>query len=69
MKHNFTVRQAGLEGVGAFPSVAQHRNFRRAEVELEATNRVDNRSGELDPSYNRSAFVTRKGLRRYAIEF
>src|SRR5262247_3903614 len=34
MKHKFTVRQSALEGVEAFLSVAQHRNFRRAAAEL-----------------------------------
>src|SRR5437763_3294151 len=37
MKHNFTVRQGALEGVEAFLSVAQHRNFRRAATELGVT--------------------------------
>jgi hypothetical protein len=30
MKQNFTVRKGALDGVAAFLSVAQHRNFRRA---------------------------------------
>jgi hypothetical protein len=30
MKGNFTVRQGALDGVEAFLSVAQHRNFRKA---------------------------------------
>ena len=34
MKRNFTVRQSALDGVEAFLSVAQHRNFRRAAAEL-----------------------------------
>jgi DNA-binding transcriptional LysR family regulator len=37
MKHNFTVRQGAIDGVEAFLSVAQHRNFRRAAVELGVT--------------------------------
>ena len=37
MKQNFTVRQGALDGVEAFLSVAQHRNFRRAAVELGVT--------------------------------
>src|SRR5262249_52125325 len=37
MKQNFTVRQGALDGVGAFLSVAQHRNFRRAAGELGVT--------------------------------
>ena len=37
MKHNFTVRQGALDGVEAFLSVAQHRNFRRAAAELGVT--------------------------------
>jgi DNA-binding transcriptional LysR family regulator len=37
MKQNFTVRQGALDGVEAFLSVAQHRNFRRAAVELRVT--------------------------------
>jgi DNA-binding transcriptional LysR family regulator len=34
MKRNFTVRQSALEGVEAFLSVAQHRNFRRVAAEI-----------------------------------
>lgn len=34
MKQNFTVRQGALDGVEVFLSVAQHRSFRRAAVEL-----------------------------------
>src|SRR5215813_756185 len=37
MKRNFTVRQSALEGVEAFLSVAQHRNFRKAAAELGVT--------------------------------
>src|SRR5579883_238530 len=37
MKRNFTVRQGALDGVEAFLSVAQHRSFRRAAVELAVT--------------------------------
>ncbi len=37
MKHNFTVRQGALDGVEAFLSVAQHRNFRRAAADLGVT--------------------------------
>jgi DNA-binding transcriptional LysR family regulator len=37
MKQNFTVRQGALDGVEAFLSVAQHRNFRRAAAELAVT--------------------------------
>src|SRR5579862_2781878 len=37
MKQNFTVRQGALDGVEAFLSVARHRNFRRAAVELGVT--------------------------------
>ena len=37
MKQNFTVRQGALDGVQAFLSVAQHRNFRRAAAELGVT--------------------------------
>src|SRR5215467_13885781 len=37
MKKNFTVRQGALDGVQAFLSVAQHRNFRRAAAELGVT--------------------------------
>jgi DNA-binding transcriptional LysR family regulator len=37
MKRNFTVRQGALDGVEAFLSVAQHRNFSRAAVELSVT--------------------------------
>jgi DNA-binding transcriptional LysR family regulator len=37
MKHNFTVRQGALDGVEAFLSVAQHRNFRKAAAELGVT--------------------------------
>ena len=37
MKQNFTVRHSALDGVEAFLSVAQHRNFRRAAVELGVT--------------------------------
>jgi DNA-binding transcriptional LysR family regulator len=37
MKQNFTVRQNALDGVEAFLSVAQHRNFRKAAAELGVT--------------------------------
>jgi DNA-binding transcriptional LysR family regulator len=37
MKQKFTVRQGALDGVGAFLSVAQHRNFRKAAAELGVT--------------------------------
>ena len=37
MKQNFTVRQRALDGVEAFLSVAQHRNFRKAAAELGVT--------------------------------
>src|ERR1700757_233239 len=37
MKQNFTVRRAALDGVEAFLSVAQHRNFRKAAAELGVT--------------------------------
>lgn len=37
MKRNFTVRQGALDGVEAFLSVAEHRNFRRASAELGVT--------------------------------
>src|SRR5262249_9079725 len=37
MKQNFTVRKGALDGVEAFLSVAQHRNFRKAAAELGIT--------------------------------
>jgi len=37
MKLNFTVRQGALDGVEAFLSVAQHRNFRKAAAKLGVT--------------------------------
>jgi DNA-binding transcriptional LysR family regulator len=37
MKQNFTVRQGALDGVEAFLSVAQHRNFRKAAAALGVT--------------------------------
>jgi DNA-binding transcriptional LysR family regulator len=37
MKQSFTVRRGALDGVEAFLSVAQHRNFRRAAAELGVT--------------------------------
>src|SRR5215471_12745528 len=37
MKQSFTVRQRALDGVEAFLSVAQHRNFRKAAAELGVT--------------------------------
>src|SRR5262250_2765670 len=37
MKQNFTVRRSALDGVEAFLSVAQHRNFRKAAAELGVT--------------------------------
>ncbi len=37
MKQHFTVREGALDGVAAFLSVAQHRNFRRAAAELGVT--------------------------------
>jgi DNA-binding transcriptional LysR family regulator len=37
MKQNFTVRQGALDGLEAFLSVAEHRNFRRAAAALGVT--------------------------------
>lgn len=37
MKQNFTVRHGALDGVEAFLSVAQHRNFRKAATDLGVT--------------------------------
>src|SRR5438309_101772 len=37
MKQNFTVRHGALDGVEAFLSVAEHRNFRRAAAGLGVT--------------------------------
>src|SRR5262249_51866963 len=37
MKRNFTVRHSALDGVEAFLSVAEHRNFRRAAAALGVT--------------------------------
>jgi DNA-binding transcriptional LysR family regulator len=37
MKQTFTIRQGALDGVEAFLSVAQHRSFRKAAVELGVT--------------------------------
>src|SRR5579883_3083213 len=37
MKQSFTVRQGALDGVEAFLSVAQHRNFRKAAAALGVT--------------------------------
>jgi DNA-binding transcriptional LysR family regulator len=37
MKQNFTVRQGALDGVEAFLSVAEHRNFRKAAAQLGVT--------------------------------
>jgi DNA-binding transcriptional LysR family regulator len=37
MKQNFTVRRGALDGVEAFLSVAEHRNFRKAAAELGVT--------------------------------
>src|SRR6201988_1574596 len=37
MKRNFTVRQGALDGVEAFLSVSQHRNFRKAAAQLGVT--------------------------------
>jgi len=37
MKQDFTVRRRALDGVEAFLSVAQHRNFRKAAAELGVT--------------------------------
>jgi DNA-binding transcriptional LysR family regulator len=37
MKRHFTVRKGALDGVEAFLSVAEHRNFRRAAAELGVT--------------------------------
>jgi DNA-binding transcriptional LysR family regulator len=37
MKQNFTVRQGALDGVEAFPSIAQHHSFRRSAAELAVT--------------------------------
>jgi DNA-binding transcriptional LysR family regulator len=37
MKQSFTVRQGALDGVEAFLSVAQHRNFRKAAADLGVT--------------------------------
>src|SRR3974390_2044790 len=37
MKQNFTVRKGALDGVEAFLSAAEHRNFRRAAADLGVT--------------------------------
>ena len=37
MKRNFTIRKGALDGVEAFLSAAEHRNFRRAAAELAVT--------------------------------
>jgi DNA-binding transcriptional LysR family regulator len=37
MKRNFTIRKGALDGVEAFLSAAEHRNFRRAAAELGVT--------------------------------
>src|SRR5262245_48899599 len=37
MKSRFTMQRAALDGVEAFLSVAKHRNFRKAAVELGVT--------------------------------
>jgi DNA-binding transcriptional LysR family regulator len=37
MKQNFTVRRGALDGVEAFLTVAQHRNFRKAAAQLGVT--------------------------------
>ena len=37
MKRNFTVRKSAVDGVEAFLSAAEHRNFRRAAAELGVT--------------------------------
>src|SRR6516162_2726065 len=37
MKQSFTVRQGALDGVEAFLSVARHRSFRKAAVDLGVT--------------------------------
>jgi DNA-binding transcriptional LysR family regulator len=37
MKHNFTVRRGALDGLEAFLSVAQHRNFRKAAAQMGVT--------------------------------
>src|SRR5256885_10422524 len=37
MKQNFTVRRGALDGVETFLSVAAHRSFRKASVELGVT--------------------------------
>jgi DNA-binding transcriptional LysR family regulator len=37
MKQSFTMRRGALDGIQAFLSVAQHRNFRRAAAELGVT--------------------------------
>jgi hypothetical protein len=45
MKQNFTVRQGALDGVEAFLSVAQHRSFRKAAVELGVTPSAVSKAG------------------------
>ena len=37
MKHNYTIRHGGLEGVEVFLAVARHSNFRRAAADLGVT--------------------------------
>lgn len=37
MKQNFTVRRGALDGVEAFLTVAQHRNFRKAAAQMGVT--------------------------------
>jgi DNA-binding transcriptional LysR family regulator len=58
MKQNFTVRHSALDGVEAFLSVAEHRNFRRAAVELGVTpSRISQAIRSLEARIGAALFI------------
>src|SRR5260370_26656843 len=58
MKQNFTVRRGALDGVEAFLSVAEHRNFRKAAAELGVTPAAISRAvGALEARIGAALFI------------
>src|ERR1700750_2939009 len=58
MKQNFTVRQGELDGVEAFLSVAEHRNFRKAAADLGVTPSGIRHAGRaLEPRVGAALFI------------
>src|ERR1700750_550444 len=58
MKRNYTVRQGALDGVQAFLSVAEHRNFRRAAAQLGVTpSAISQAVGALEARAGAALFI------------